>query len=117
MDKYTYNNPEIIRYINKNYHAVKVDGEHKETIRVRGRDFAFVNKGRRGYNSLTAAVLQNKLSYPATAFMTQDFELLTPVYGYHSPEEFMPMLQFFGENVYKTQSWETYISNYKAKKK
>ena len=46
MDKDTFQNAEVAKYMSKNYYMVKLDGEGKEPIVFRGKTFKFVPSGR-----------------------------------------------------------------------
>ncbi|NJN50259.1 MAG: thioredoxin, partial [Polaribacter sp.] len=76
MDKETYANPVIINYINKNFYAVKLDGEGKEDITYKGYTFKHQKQGNMQFHELAAAFMEGKLSYPTTIFMTSKEELL-----------------------------------------
>ena len=41
MDRTTFKDSAVISYLNKNFHAVKLDAETKDTIRFQGHDFVF----------------------------------------------------------------------------
>jgi len=106
MDKETFNNPEVAVYMQQHFYMVKLDGEGKKPIVFRGKTFSFVPSGRNGYHELAAGLMQGQLSYPTVVFLNEQAELLSPVPGYHPPESFMPIARFFGDNHYKTSTWE-----------
>ena len=108
MDKETFNNPEVAVYMQQHFYMVKLDGEGKKPIVFRGKTFSFVPSGRNGYHELAAGLMQGQLSYPTVVFLNEQAELLSPVPGYHPPESFMPIARFFGDNHYKSSTWEDY---------
>ena len=110
MDKDTFQNPEVAKYMAKNYYMVKMDGEGKEDIEYRGRTFKFVAQGRRGYHEFAAALMQGKMSYPTTIFMDEKQQMLSPVPGYQKPQPFLKIAKYFGENIHKEKDWKTYDS-------
>ena len=113
MDKATYENAEVVDYINKNYHAVKFNAEQREDVVVKGRTFKFVAQGRRGYHELAAGMLQGKLSYPATVFLDRNFDMLTNIPGYQPPNSMMAFLSYFKDELYTKQvSLQSYLDNY-----
>ena len=111
MDKETFNNPEVAVYMQQHFYMVKLDGEGKKPIVFRGKTFSFVPSGRNGYHELAAGLMQGQLSYPTVVFLNEQAELLSPVPGYHPPESFMPIARFFGDNHYKSSTWEDYQKN------
>ncbi|MEN8789180.1 MAG: DUF255 domain-containing protein [Flavobacteriaceae bacterium] len=108
MDKDTFQNPEVARYMSDNFYMVKLDGEGKEPIEFRGTTYKYVPSGRRGYHELAAALLKGRLSYPTVVFMDEDLNVLSPVPGYQKPEPFLNIARYFGDNIYKEQDWKTY---------
>lgn len=116
MDKQTFTDPNVIKYMNKYFYPVKFNAEQKEPITFMGKEFKFVAEGRNGYHQLAAEIMQGKLSYPTFVFLTPDFKIITPISGFVKPEDFEPIVNFLGQNKYKEPNggnWETYKANYK----
>ena len=114
MDKTTYSNKVIIDYINKNYYAVKLDGEQKEDIVFNNYTFKFKAQGRRGYNEFTAALLNGKLSYPTTVFMNEKVQLLDRVPGYLDATMMEKVIKYFATKKYESTKGEDYIKDFKS---
>lgn len=108
MDKDTFQNPDVAKYMNANFYMVKLDGEAKKDIVYKGHTYKYVASGRRGYHQLPATLLQGKLSYPTVVFLDEEQKMLSPVPGYHKPKDFMMIAKYFGNNIYKNQNWEDY---------
>lgn len=114
MDKTTYKNEVIVKYINENYYAVKLNGEEKRDINYQGRKFIYKAQGRRGYHELAAAIMNGKLSYPSTAFLNKDKQLIQNVPGYLAEQRFEKILAFFSGENYKTTKWKDFSENFKS---
>ncbi|MBI4946326.1 MAG: DUF255 domain-containing protein [Bacteroidetes bacterium] len=115
MDKNTFTNPVIASYINEKFYAVKLDAEMKDTVRFNNN--TFVNPSPnvpRSTHQLAQSLLGNKLSYPTTVYLDEDFNLITQVPGYLQPAQLEPIVKYFGENVYKTIQWEEYSKTFKS---
>ena len=108
MDKNTFQNPEVSKYMQDNFYMVKMDAEGKDPIEYQGKTFKFVPSGRRGYHELAAALLQGRMSYPTVVFLDEQLNMLSPVPGYQQVEPFMQIAKYFGENIYKDKDWESY---------
>ncbi len=106
MDAVTYENPEIIKYINQKYYAVKLDAEQKEDIQF--KDKKFIYKPEFKAHELAMSLLNNKMGYPTTVFMDEAFAILAPVAGFIDANSMEPLLKYFGDNSHKTQTWEEY---------
>jgi len=114
MDKDTYANEVIAKYINENYYAVKMDGEGKEDITFKGNTFKFVEQGRSKYHELAAAIMKGKMSYPSTAFFNTEEQLLQTVPGYLSKEKFEKILAYFGGGNNEKIEWPVFEKNFKS---
>jgi thioredoxin-related protein len=106
MDASTFEDPMVVAYMNARYYPVKLDAEIKDTI-VLG-DKTFVYKPELRANEIAVALLNSKMSYPTSIYLDERFNMLSPVPGYQSTEQIIPVLRYFGENLYKTISWENY---------
>ncbi|BDW93162.1 thioredoxin [Flagellimonas marinaquae] len=108
MDKNTFQNPEVSKYMQDNFYMVKMDAEGKDPIEYQGKTFKYIPSGRRGYHELAAALLQGRMSYPTVVFLDEKLNMLSPVPGYQQVEPFMQIAKYFGENIYKDQDWKSY---------
>lgn len=114
MDLNTYSNKAIVAYINKNYHAVKLDGEEKKDIVFKDHTFKFQKEGRRGYHQLSAALMDGKLSYPTTVFLSKKEILLNRTLGYLDKNVMEKMLVYFSKEEYRAKSWEEFSKDFQS---
>ncbi len=113
MDLDTFQNAEVAAYMSKNFYMVKMDAEGKSDIEYKGKVFKFIASGRRGYHELAASLLMGKLSYPTVVFLDENQNMLSPVPGYLTPDKFIKIARYFGDNIYKNKKWEEYDSQSK----
>jgi len=106
MDQSTFKEQQVVDYINQNYYAVKLDAETRDTIYFRDHKFAYIPANKA--NELAVSLLNGKMSYPSYVFLDEKFNLLTPVAGYLKTEQLMPILTYFGSNIYLEKKWEEY---------
>lgn len=114
MDRDTYENKVIIKIINENFYAVKLDAEQKETITYKGTEYKFVAQGRKGYNEFAANLLQGKMSYPSTVFLDKKEQLIQNVPGYLEPKVIEPILIYLGRDKYLETSWEEFQKEFSS---
>ena len=116
LDATTFANPEIIKYMNEHFIAVKLNAERQDTVVINGQAFVYVpGDGRRGVHQLAVVLLQNHMSYPSCTFLNENGQQLQVIPGYMDAKRFETVLHFFGEDAYKTQDWDTYSANFKGK--
>ncbi|SNR14811.1 thioredoxin family protein [Tenacibaculum jejuense] len=114
MDATTYKNEVIVKFINDNYYAVKMDGEGKGDITFKGKTFKFVQQGKSKYHQLAATIMNGKMSYPSTAFFNAEEQLIQTVPGYLQKERFEKILSYFSGEAYKTTPWKDFEKNFKS---
>lgn len=118
MDAQTFTNPVIIKKMNANFYAVKLDAEMKDTVRFQNQVFVNPNPTQRGStHQLAAALLNGQMSYPTTVYLDENFSMLGPVPGFLKPEAMEPILAFYGENHYKQTKWEDFSKTFKGEVK
>lgn len=115
MEKTTFNDPQIARYINTHFYAVKFDAESRKQISFQGKKFNYSTAGRRGRHELATMFMQDneKVGYPTLVFLDEEMEIIQAVPGYRSREEFEIIVTYFAEEHYKTTPWSEYEEAYK----
>lgn len=114
MDKSTFSNEVIAKYMNENYYPVKFDAEMKAEVEFKGKTYINSGKSRGSSHDLAKALLNGQMSYPSYAFLTKEADLLTVVQGYMKANDFEPILYFFGGNHYKDTEWKEFKSTFKG---
>lgn len=114
MDKETYTNPIIAKYINENYIAIKLNGEGKDPITYKEYTFKQNQQGNTKYHELSAALTNGKLSYPTTVIMSKEEKLLDRIPGFLTPKKMEMVLAFFIKKDRKVKKWGDFVKNFKS---
>jgi thioredoxin-related protein len=118
MDKTTFDNEVVAKYMNRKYYAVKLDAEMKDTVVFNGHTFVSTNPNAKGaVHQLAASLLSNKLSYPTSVFLDEEFKMLQPIASYLDAKTMEMVLKFYGEGANKTTSWEDFQKEFKGEVK
>lgn len=113
LDKETFSHSVIVNILNTKFYAVKFDAEGKDDVVFKGTTFK--NDGKNGRtHQLAVALLQGKMSYPSVVFMNEKIELLTVVPGFRQAPEMEPILMFFADKAYLTQTYEVFSQSFKS---
>lgn len=112
MDATTYESPEVIKYINTNFYAVKLDAERKDSVRFVGKMYGYDPENKA--NMVAYDLLHGQMSYPSTVFMDKGFQMITNVPGYHNVPEWEMILKYVGGDLYKNVKWDEYQKEFKA---
>ncbi|MBL0331978.1 MAG: thioredoxin fold domain-containing protein [Chlorobiota bacterium] len=100
MDRDTYSNEEVVKYLNKNFIASKMNPEKEGSLEFNEKKYT--------YSEFNKAL--GITGYPATAFVDREGKLLTVVSGYYSPKDFLKVIKYFGEDIYKSTKWDDYTN-------
>ena len=116
MDKDTFSNPVIAKYMNEHFYAVKFDAERQDTLTFQGRQFVGATRpdGRKGAHQLAHALLKGKMSYPSYVIMNDEMKIIQVIGGYQDAKNFEPMIHYFGDEAYKTMSGEDFLKDFKS---
>ncbi len=114
MDKTTFQNPDIIRYINNNFYAVKINGETSEPIDFKGETYSYVTEDYSEYHQLTRKLLTNKVAYPSFVFLDENLETIQTLPGYLDAKTFDMVLHYFEGDYHQKMSWSDFTKKYKS---
>jgi len=121
MDKNTFQNRDVVKFINQNFYAVKFNAEGAEPITYDG--FTYTNPNhqpeRKGRNATHFFADALRISgYPSLVFFEKDGALIQPITGYKSPQELEIYLRMIANDDYKKlttmEAWEAYQKNFKG---
>lgn len=120
LDKNTFGNKDVAKYINENYYPVKFNAEGNETINFKGKTYKNpgFNPNTSGRNS------SHELSgyfgvraYPTMLFLDESANFLTPITGYQTPRQLEIFLKIFATDDYKNiksqEEFGEYTTNFK----
>ncbi len=103
LDANTFSHPEIVDYINANFHAVKLNAEQSAPIVFKGVTYENSRPGQpRSAHNFASAIMQGRLGYPSLAFMDENLNLITTVPGFKTPQQLEPWLAYINQEAYKT---------------
>lgn len=121
LDKQTFQNADVAKFVNENYYAVKFNGEGKETITYQGHTFEnpkYVEgkSGRNAVHDFTKALKVN--AYPTMLFFDKEGNLVQPLKGFYKPKQIEIYLKVFAKDDYKSfdtpEKWTAYQTSFKG---
>jgi len=112
MIKTTYSNPGIAGYINTYFYPVKFDAETQDTIEYLGTKYFNPTQAKRSTHQLAIKLLGQKLSYPSTIFINNNFQFNLLSQGYLEVKKIEPLLIFTVENIFRTTAYDDFRKYY-----
>jgi len=116
LDRNTFHNPDVVKYVNENYYAVKFDAEGNTTVKFKEQTFSNPNfdpskvKRRNGVHEFTRFLQVS--AYPSMLFFDEEANLLTPVTGYLKPQQLELYLKLFAEDKHKEMTTQENFNDY-----
>ena len=121
LDKNTFQNGDVVKYVNENYYAVKFNAEGNESINYKEQlfenpQFDPNKKGRNGQHELAGAL--GITAYPTIVFFNESGNTLLPVPGYKTPPQLELYLKLFYNNDHESistkEQWNKYQKEFVA---
>jgi len=119
MDKMTFENKDVIDYINKNFYAVKFNGEGNDIISYYNTIFTNpdYNPNARGRNATHQFTkFLNVSGYPTLVFLSEKGAFIFPISGYLNPQQIELYLKMVNDKLHHTfdtqEDFEKYRDNF-----
>lgn len=114
MSKYTFEHPVIAKYLNENFYPVKFNAETRDSVKF--NNVVFVNnsppENPRPVHDFASSILDGKLMYPSIVFLNEQLQRAQIISGYHTADQFEPMLKYFGSGSYKSLKFDDYKQSF-----
>ena len=119
LDRNTFQNKDVVDYVNKHYYAVKFNGEGNSTVTY--KDNKFTNpkydaaKANRRNSAHEFTRFLQVSAYPTIAFFDEELKMIAPIRGYQRPQQLELYLKLFKDDEYKKMTTqESFNAYYKA---
>ncbi len=114
MRKNTYTSKKIIRYINENYYAVRLNAESREPIVLNKLTYQGASEG--SYHSLAYSLLEGNMEFPSTVIVDEEINVIMVIPGQIDTQKLEVILHYFKEKVYldKRKTFQDYERNFHA---
>lgn len=119
MERNTFDDPNIAKFINKNFHSIKFNAESQDILTFLGKSYSFDKKATsRGRHELASMLMvgNKKQGYPTIAFLDENYNLIQAIPGYKNAQEFEIIMHFFAEKHYETKDWNEFVKQFKSDK-
>jgi thioredoxin-related protein len=112
MMRTTYSDPNLATYINTWFYPVKFNAEGQDTIIYMGEKYFNPSKAPRSTHQLAFKFLGNKLTYPSTLFIGNNFQFQLNTSGYLDNRQIEPILVYTVENIFRTTAFEEFKTHF-----
>jgi thioredoxin-related protein len=107
MEKETFSNPEVIKFMNANYVNIRVDGDSQTELNVNGYKITESNLARAEYQVT---------GYPTFWFLKPNADRIAPIPGYVPTDRFLDIAYYVKDGLYDKMKFDEYMRNGGRKK-
>lgn len=121
LDKNTFHNPDVVKYVNDNFYAVKFDAEGQSEFSYKGEVYSnpgfnpALGNGRNSQHQFSGALGIN--AYPSIIFFDEKGDPIVVLPGYKTPQQLELYLKMFKTDAFKDitsqEAWEKYQNDFK----
>jgi thioredoxin-related protein len=134
MDRTTFADTVVAKYMTENFYAVKFNAEGKDPVKFYGpmmkydslkKERVVVNDtivfkydataGRNGTHGLAMALTDGKLSYPTFIILDSNFQRLDIIAGYQQAPVFETQINYYGSGANVTTPYDQFVKDFKPK--
>ncbi len=121
LDRNTFSNPDVAKFINDNFYAVKFNAEGNETVNYKGKVYGNPSYDPGKANTRNSphqfTRFMNVRAYPTVLFIDESGNLINNVKGYRTPQQIEPFLKLFGTDLWKSittqEAYQQYMDSFK----
>lgn len=116
LDKNTFQNADVVEYINEHYYAVKFNAEGNDEVTFNDKTFKNPNydpakANRRNSAHEFARYLQVR-AYPTIVYFDEEANVIAPISGYMKPQQIELYLKLFNTDKYKEMDTQEKFNQY-----
>ena len=93
MDKKTFTDPEVQKYLEENFNIVKFNAESDIDVRFKDMIYYWKEDGRKGIHTLAAKFMEGQISYPTMVFLDENMQPLRISRGYKNAKQTIQELE------------------------
>lgn len=112
MDKKTYSNPQVIKYIEENFYPVKINAETTDTFKWKNKIYNYSQQYK--VNNFALYLTNGQLSYPTTIILPADNSAPQLIPGYLKVPDMELVLRYFGDGHFGKTPFDNYRGSFSA---
>ncbi len=97
------------KYLKEKFNWVDFNPELTDPVSFRGQTFTNPRSPQMPFHQLAIALCRNNFSLPTLAILDEKMNLLDAIALYLNPKVMKDITTYYGDNIYKTKSWQDYM--------
>ena len=111
MEETTFLDNSVVDYINRKYYPVKFNAEEQQTVKFNDRLYEYQEAKPHGVHGLAIELMGGHITYPTISFLDKNWVLIQSIPNYKKRDDFLKIINYFGEDYFRTIPWATYLKN------
>ena len=117
MRRTTFSDSLVAKTLADKFNLVELDAQSRDTLFFNGRPYAPSNSPAHPFHPLATALTRGQLILPTLTVLDEDAKPLDAIEFYVHPGFLDQIARFYGDDNYKTKSWQTFLSDQKKGEK
>jgi len=114
MDETTFDRKPIYDQVNSTFIPVRFNVTDSTVIKLDNYEFKRQSK-EHPYHDFPVSILNGDMKMPVTLILSNDFKIITKLPSYYPEKGYAPILEYFGKDIYETQKWDAFMSEYRKR--
>ncbi|HOZ83586.1 MAG: DUF255 domain-containing protein [Bacteroidia bacterium] len=115
MYRTTFSDTAVSSLLSKHFELVNFNPETNDKLYFQDKEFDNIHSKELPFHQLVYALSRNGLLFPQVIFMDEKNTVVDAIPFYLNPNVFKNIVRFYGEDIYKTKNWETFIKEQETK--
>jgi len=116
LDKNTFHNADVVKYVNEHYYAVKFNAEGNDKVTYKDKAYSNPNydatKANRRNSAHEFSRFLKVRAYPTMVFFDEEGGFISPITGYLKPQQLEVYLKLFQSDMYKEMTTQEQFNEY-----
>ncbi|REJ80898.1 MAG: DUF255 domain-containing protein [Bacteroidetes bacterium] len=109
MQRSGFTKPDISSYIDTVFNLVNFNAEIKSDLVLNDKIFSSGSMHNDRFHPLAFYLTRNSISFPSLVLLSEEGEVLDAIPSYIPPSVLGNILRFYGDDIYKSKSWQDYM--------
>ncbi len=115
MYRTTFSDTAVSSLLSKHFELINFNPETNDKLYFQDKEFENIHSKEMPFHQLVYALSRNGLIFPQVIFMDEKNTVVDAIPFYLNPKVFKSIVRFYGEDIYKTKNWETFIKEQETK--
>ena len=110
MKRTSFSDSLVSSYVKEKYNLIELPADYAEEIMFKGTIFKNKKLPQAPFHDLALALCRNNFALPSVIVLNENMEVIDGIPFYLPPSALNDILHYFGDDEYKTNSWQDYIT-------